>query len=76
MTTKIETPGGYTYDEPKVTGLPDVSINLPFDVAYEVLLDALECNVTIEPLTPPTFKLLAYNLLHTLIDESETENKE
>lgn len=32
--------------------------------AYDVLLDGIMNEATIEPITEPTFKLLAYNLLH------------
>lgn len=71
MTEKITTPGGYIYDAPDITGRPDVAITLPFDEAYDVLLDGIMNEATIEPLTEPTFKLLAYNLLHLLIDASD-----
>jgi hypothetical protein len=66
----ITTPGGYIYEEPEVTGQPDVSISLPFDEAYDVLLDGITNEATIEPITEPTFKQLAYELLHLLIDAS------
>lgn len=64
----ITTPGGYEYAEPEITGKPDVVIALPFDEAYDVLLDGITNEASVEPLTEATFKLVAYNLLHLLID--------
>lgn len=76
MTTKITTAGGYTYDEPEINGQPDVVIALPFDEAYDVLLDGLANEASVEPITEATFKLVAYNLLHLLIDASTEEAEE
>lgn len=67
----VETPGGYLYEEPQVTGRPSVAIDLPFEDAYDIILDGLQSAATIEPITPPTFKLLAATLLDLLMDESE-----
>jgi hypothetical protein len=75
MTTTITTPGGYNYEEPDATGQPDVAISLPFAEAYDVLLDGIMNEATIEPITEPTFKLLAYNLLHLLIDASNPDDE-
>lgn len=71
MATKITTPGGYVYDEPDLTGRPDVTIALPYAEAYDVLLDGIMGSASIEPITEATFKLLAENLLGLLIDASD-----
>jgi hypothetical protein len=71
MTGKITTPGGYTYDEPDITGQPDVVITLPYAEAYDVILDGIMNAATLEPITAETFKGLAQDLLGLLIDASE-----
>jgi hypothetical protein len=72
----IDTPGGYTYEEPEITGQPDVVISLPFAEAYDVILDGIINEASIEPITAPTFKMLAYELLHLLVDASATATGE
>jgi hypothetical protein len=76
MTNKITTPGGYEYDEPATTGKPDVHIALSYEDAFDILLDGIESEATVEPLTAETFKALAANLLGLLIDASEDARAE
>jgi hypothetical protein len=71
MTEQIITPGGYICDEPDLTGRPDVVIALPYAEAYDAILDGIMSTASIEPITEPTFKLLAQDLLDLLIDASE-----
>lgn len=71
MSTQITTPGGYTYDEPDLTGHPDVSISLPYTEAYDIILDGIMSNASIEPITEATFKALAVDLLGLLIESAE-----
>jgi hypothetical protein len=70
MTRTITTPGGYTYREPDVTGFPDAAITLPYADAYDVILDAIKNAATLEPITEPTFKGLAQDILGLLLDAS------
>ncbi|XKH58533.1 hypothetical protein LG293_15890 (plasmid) [Citricoccus nitrophenolicus] len=74
--TMIQTPGGYEYEDPETDGQPDVAINLPFADAFDVLLDGLQSEASIQPLTAETFRLNAYNLLHLLIDASADSEAE
>lgn len=76
MAEMITTPGGYEYEEPVVTGHPDVSINMAYAVAYDILLDGITNAATIEPITEATFKALAVDLLGLLIDETESTDHE
>jgi hypothetical protein len=71
MTQRITTPGGYTYDEPDITGHPDVVIDLPYAEAYDVILDGIMNAATLEPITEATLKGLAVDLLGLLIDASD-----
>lgn len=71
VNTQITTPGGYTYDEPDLTGHPDVSINMTYVEAYDTILDGIMSNASIEPITEATFKALAVDLLGLLIDSAE-----
>lgn len=71
MTEKITTPAGYQYDEPETTGKPHVNVSLTYEDAYGILLDGIQSEATVEPLTVETFKALAENLLGLLIDASE-----
>lgn len=75
MTGQITTPGGYICDEPDLTGHPDVAIAMPYAEAYDVILDGIMNAATIEPITEPTFKLLAQDLLGLLIDASEPDDE-
>ncbi|MFB9714037.1 hypothetical protein [Arthrobacter methylotrophus] len=70
MPERIITPGGYICDVPDVTGHPDVVIALPYSEAYDAILDGITSTASIEPITEPTFKLLAQDLLDLLIDAS------
>lgn len=76
MTETIETSGGYLYEAPDPTTQPDVAISLSYADAYDVLLDGITSAATIEPLTEPTFKALAHDLLGLLIDASAEEGEE
>jgi hypothetical protein len=67
----ITTPGGYVYAAPVIEGQPDVAIELTYAEAYDVLLDGIMNEATIEPITAETYPLLAENLLGLLIDASE-----
>lgn len=67
---KIQTTGGYEYEEPEIEGKPDVTINLSYPEAYDIILDALKNEASIEPLDATTFQCNAENILNLLIDAS------
>ena len=71
MSELINTPGGYSYVKPTIKGRPDVNIALTYEEAYDIVLDGLNAEASIEPITPETFELLAENLLGLLIDSSD-----
>lgn len=75
MSNKIYTPAGYEYDEPVLAGEPDVDIQLSYADAFDVVLDAIESEASIEPLTPPTFKVLAAQVLSALVDTSDESSE-
>lgn len=62
--------GGFN-DEPSTEEQPTVHIQLDYDTAYNVMLDGLMNEASIEPMTEETFAYNATNLLHLLIDASE-----
>lgn len=70
--TKIEE-SHYEYEETVTSGRPDVSISLTYADAYDILLDGIQNEASIEPLAPHTFKALAENLLGLLIDANEVD---
>lgn len=69
--TKIQTLGGYEYDEPNLVGKEDVAINLSYAEAYGIILDALRNEASLEPLNETTFQGNAEAILGLLIDASE-----
>lgn len=71
MSELINTPGGYSYVKPTTKGKPDVNIALTYEEAYDIVLDGLKAEASIEPITPETFDILAENLLGLLIDSSD-----
>lgn len=68
---KIQTLGGYEYDEPNLEGREAVAISLPYAEAYGIILDALRNEATIEPLNQTTFQGNAEAILGLLLDASE-----
>lgn len=69
--TKIQTLGGYEYDEPNLEGKEDVAITLSYAEAYDIILDALRNEANLEPLNETTFQGNAEAILGLLIDASE-----
>lgn len=67
----IQTPGGYEYEEPNLDQ-PDINIALSYASAYDIILDAIQNDASIEPITPPTFPYLAQSILDLLVDAMES----
>jgi hypothetical protein len=73
---KIQTPGGYEYDEANLEGRGDVVIKLPYAEAYNIILDALQSEASIEPLNSATFAGNTEAILGLLIDASSESHDE
>lgn len=73
---KIQTTGGYEYEDTNLEGKEDVVINLPYAEAYDIILDALRNEASLEPLDATTFPVNAENILGLLIDASENVDDE
>lgn len=73
---KIQTTGGYNYEEVNLEGREDVVINLSYADAYDIILDALRNEASLEPLDATTFPVNAENILGLLIDASEDVDDE
>lgn len=74
--TKVQTTGGYDYEAPNLEGREDVAINLSYADAYDIILDALRNEASLEPLDATTFQANAENILGLLIDASEGVDEE
>ena len=68
---KIQTTGGYEYEEPNLEGREDVVLHLSYAEAYDIILDALRNEASIEALDETTFQGNAESILGLLIDASE-----
>lgn len=73
---KIQTTGGYEYEDTNLEGKEDVVINLPYAEAYDIILDALRNEASLEPFDATTFPVNAENILGLLIDASENVDDE
>lgn len=73
---RIQTPGGYEYEEADLEGKGDIAIKLPYAEAYNIILDALRMEASIEPLTEKTFQGNAEAILGLLIDVAQDETDE
>jgi hypothetical protein len=73
---KIQTTGGYDYEEPNLEGRGDVAINLSYAEAYDIILDALRNEASLQPLDETTFQANAENILGLLIDAASEDNDE
>lgn len=72
-TLKIETTKGYIYTMPDIDNQPDIGIVLSYDDIYNILLDGIINESTIEPLTPSTYLCLVTNLIGILIDTDDDD---
>lgn len=69
----ITTPAGYQYEATDFVGKPYVSFSLTYEYIYEIILDGLQCEASLEPITAPTFWGISENFIHLLIDAYEDE---
>jgi hypothetical protein len=73
---KLQTTGGYEYEEPNLEGRGDVAINLSYAEAYDIILGALRNEASLQPLDETTFQANAENILGLLIDAASEDNDE